>query len=66
MVITTTAQGSAYSGPVPARVIPVSPAPATAPALARELLATHVDLRDPDAADAVADLLCAVHGLLTR
>lgn len=32
--------------------------------LAGELASTALDLRDPDAADAVTDLVAAVHGLL--
>jgi hypothetical protein len=42
----------------------VSPAERTA--LARELAATDVDLRDPTAAAAVEDLLVAVHDRLCR
>lgn len=34
--------------------------------LASELAATAVDLRDPDAAEAVADLVAAVHAQLVR
>jgi hypothetical protein len=34
--------------------------------LARDLLATDVDLRDPAAVSAVVDLVAVVHDLLTR
>ena len=45
---------------------PPSASPTERAALARELAATDVDLRDPAATTAVLDLLTAVHGLLSR
>jgi hypothetical protein len=45
---------------------PPGASPAERSALARELAATDVDLRDPAAASAVVDLVVAVHDLLSR
>lgn len=45
---------------------PSGASPAERAALARELAATAVDLHDPRAADAVLDLVVAVHDLLSR
>ena len=54
---------------MPIRSAPVSPPSGTSierAALARELAATDVDLRDPAAGEAIVDLVSAVHDLLMR